>query len=50
MKVRKSAYGFKCKDCRKFVYEGYDRRDKQGLEGQAVCVNCADNYEDREKK
>ena len=48
-KPKTSAYGFYCADCGKFVYQGYDRNDKKDLpDGNAVCVECGEKYEDKE--
>ena len=45
---RHSVYGFYCGECKKFVYDGYDARDKTGLPNNcAVCVECGDNYFDK---
>ena len=46
-KVRISTYGFYCAECGKFVYRGYDIRDKKGLpNNNAVCLECGKHYED----
>jgi len=43
--MRTSAYGFYCADCGKFVYQGYDSRDKIGLPNNlAVCAKCGSKY------
>ena len=42
--IRRSAYGFKCRDCREFVYSGYDNRDIDLGETSAVCEECSKKY------
>lgn len=46
-KLRNSAYGFYCRDCRKFVTRGYDNRDIDLGETAAVCEDCSEKYEFR---
>lgn len=48
MKQRLSANGFRCVDCGKFVYVGYDSRDLKGVKG-AVCIYCSVDYEPKER-
>ena len=39
MKPRISKYGFYCGKCKKFVYQGFDRRDNSDLKS-AICISC----------
>jgi len=47
-KPRTSIFGFYCARCEKFVYLGYDHRDKKNLTDEnAVCIECGKFYEDK---
>jgi len=48
-KLRTSENGFYCAVCNKFVFAGFDTRDKKDLPGkQAVCEKCGEEFEDVE--
>ena len=50
-KERSSKNGYYCGYCNKYLYKGYDSRDKVNLPSQnAICVECGDKYTDKGSK